>query len=167
MKTVFTSALGYETELVRAQLDGAGFRARVVGAAHASGLMLVVGGLESEVVVPDEEFEAAQAFLLDSKVLLDGATPSGVVPSAAVCPVHEQRAVAICERCGTFLCSACGALGDPPICEDCVARPDASRPRPAWVLATARLWAGAWIGAVLLVTLVTIAMIAVRYTGNW
>lgn len=162
MKTVFKSTQGTETELVRAQLEGAGFHPRVLGSPQASGLMLIIGGFESEVAVPTEEFEAARTYLVDSKLVLDETVPSGVIPDGAVCPVHELAAVAACERCGTFLCARCGSLGTPPLCEGCIARPEEARQRPTWVTATARLWAFVWIGTLLLGALTTLALMAGR-----
>lgn len=63
---------------------------------------------------------------LERAVALLGARPnltsdSEATPLAdAVCPVHERAAIATCDRCGTFLCSSCDVLGEPPLCEDCV-----------------------------------------------
>ncbi|MFZ5440782.1 MAG: B-box zinc finger protein [Myxococcota bacterium] len=154
-KTVFQSTLPAESELVCAQLAGAGFHPSVIHS-QSSGLHLVVGAIPSEVVVPDGELEAARTYLLGSKLSLDETQPSGPIPEGAVCPVHEKPAVALCDRCGTFLCPACGSLGSPPLCEECVVRHEPSRPRPAWVKNTARLWAMVWIGSALLGLLITL-----------
>jgi len=162
LKTVFKSMVVTEAELVRAQLEGAGFHPTVLNEGQAGGLMVMAGGVESQVVVPASELEAVQRYLTESKVVLDETAPSGVIPDGAVCPVHELAAVATCERCGTFLCAKCGSLGTPPLCEDCVARPDEARALPGWVKNTARLWALLWLGLPLLGVLVTLLLLARR-----
>ena len=162
LKTVFKSPMATEAELVKAQLEGAGFHPAVVGASQTSSVLPILGGLESEVVVPTAEYEAVRTYLTDSKLVLDETLPSGVIPDGAVCPVHEGPAVAICERCGTFLCAKCGSMGTPPLCEDCLGRPEDARPRPKWVTATARLWAGVWILSLILTTIATLIILARR-----
>jgi hypothetical protein len=162
LKSVFKSPMATEAELVKAQLEGAGFHPSLIGATQTSSALPMLIGLDSEVVVPATEYEAVRTYLTQSKLVLDETAPSGVIPDGAVCPVHEGPAVALCERCGTFLCAKCGSLGTPPLCEDCVARPEASRPRPKWVVATARLWAAVWIGTLILGALTTLLLIARR-----
>lgn len=163
LKSVFKSPMATEAELVKAQLEGAGFHSMISGASRtSSALPMMIGGLESEVMVPVDEYEAVRTYLTNSKMLLDETLPSGVIPDGAVCPVHEGPAVAICERCGTFLCAKCGSLGTPPLCEDCIGRPEESRPRPKWVTATARVWAGVWIISIVLTAIATLILISRR-----
>ena len=146
LKTVFKSPIRAEAELIRARLEGAGFHPSLTGAAQHSSLMPMMLELESEVAVPESELERAQEFLGESRLKLDGTEASGEIVEGSVCPVHEEPAVAACDRCGTFLCSKCGSLGSPPLCEDCVVRHDAPRGRPAWVTFVARLWFVFWMG---------------------
>jgi hypothetical protein len=160
--TVFTSSNSTEVELVRARLVGAGFHPSVAGAQQLAGFFPGITELISEVRVPDSELERARVYLLDSKLKLDETLPSGEIAEGSVCPVHEKPAVATCDRCGTFLCAGCGSLGQPPLCEDCVVRSDAPRPRPYWVTLTARLWAVWWIGSFLIAGLIGLALLGRR-----
>lgn len=158
LKTVFRSSNLTEVELVRARLEGAGFHPGVTGAAQVGGFFPGVTELNIEVGVPEAEFEQAGVYLLDSRLKLDETAPSGRIDEGSVCPVHERPAVAVCERCGTFLCANCGSLGSPPLCEECVIRPEAPRPRPTWVLFTARIWAVVWIGSAVIAGLIGLAL---------
>ena len=102
--------------------------------------------VESEVAVPEDEYADAEEFLTESRLKLEGTEASGEIVEGSVCPVHEQPAVAVCDRCGTFLCAQCGSLGSPPLCEECVMRHDVPRERPRWVTNVARLWFVFWVG---------------------
>lgn len=146
LKTVFKSPIRAEAELIRARLEGAGFHPALTGAAQHSSLMPMLMEVESEVAVPESEQESAEVFLQDSRLQLEGTEASGEIVEGSVCPVHEQPAVATCDRCGTFLCAKCGSLGKPPLCEECVMRPDKPRARPRWVTFVARLWFVFWVG---------------------
>jgi hypothetical protein len=145
LKTVFKSPVRAEAELIRARLEGAGFHPAITGAAQHSSLMPMLMEVESEVAVPESEHEDAEEFLSESRLKLEGTEASGEIVEGSVCPVHEQPAVAACDRCGTFLCAQCGSLGKPPLCEDCVIRPDKPRDRPAWVTFVARVWFVFWV----------------------
>ncbi|MDP2271342.1 MAG: B-box zinc finger protein [Archangium sp.] len=158
LKTVFKSPIRAEAELIRSRLEGAGFHPAITGAALHNSLMPMLMEVESEVAVPESEHEDAVEFLSESRLKLEGTAASGEIVEGSVCPVHEQPAVAACDRCGTFLCARCGSLGVPPLCEDCVVRQDKPRERPRWVTFVARLWFVFWVGPPLIVAL--IAMLA-------
>lgn len=161
LKPVFKSGLRAEAELVRSRLDGAGFHPTVLGAAQHSSLMPYLPDLESVVSVPEAEEERALEYLQESRLLLEGTAPTGDVTSG-VCAVHEEPAVATCERCGVFLCAKCGSLGTPPLCEDCVMRPEKPRGRPAWVTNVARVWFVVWAGSILFSLLAFLAYLLRR-----
>ncbi|MDP1824996.1 MAG: B-box zinc finger protein [Archangium sp.] len=146
LKTVFSSPVRAEAELIRARLEGAGFHPELTGAAQHSSMMPMLMNVESEVAVPEAEQEDAEEFLQESRLKLDGTEASGEIVEGSVCPVHEQPAVALCDRCGTFLCAKCGSLGSPPLCEECVMRHDVPRARPRWVTFVARVWFVFWVG---------------------
>jgi hypothetical protein len=167
LKRVFTSAIPTEAELVRARLEGAGFHPVVGGARVASALFSTISEVAVEVAVPEEELDGARTYLLESTLLLDETLPSGEIPDGAVCPVHEGPAVAVCDRCGTFLCARCGSLGAPPLCEDCVVRSDAPRPRPAWAMTIARVWAFGWLMWIVLGLLAGLAVLIGMFRARW
>ncbi len=144
LKVVFQSSNRAEAELVRARLEGAGFNPSLLGAAQHSSLMPMLLELQSDVAVPENQLEAAQEFLLESRLKLDGTAATGELEEGSVCAVHEQPAVAACERCGCFLCAQCGSLGMPPLCEDCVFRAEKPRQRPRWVTLVARVSVLVW-----------------------
>jgi hypothetical protein len=147
---VFSSPISTEAELVRARLAGAGFHPVISGAPLSMLYPNMISEITTDVSVPESEVDAVRAYLHESKLFLDETKPHGELPEDAVCPVHEQKAVATCDRCGTFLCAKCGSLGSPPLCEDCVVRADVPRGRPRWVTLVARLWAFTWIGSIVL-----------------
>ena len=109
LKTVFKSPVRAEAELIRARLESAGFHPAITGAAQHSSLMPMLMEVESEVAVPESEQESAEEFLPESRLKLEGTEASGEIVEGSVCPVHEQPAVAVCDRCGTFLCAQCGS----------------------------------------------------------
>lgn len=163
LRSVFKSPIRAEADLIRARLEGAGFHPELTGAAQHSSLMPMLLELESEVAVPEAEYERAQDFLSESRLKLDGTEASGEIVEGTVCPVHEMQAVATCDRCGTFLCAKCGSLGTPPLCEDCVVRHDVPRERPGWVTFVARLWFVFWVVPIFGGTLVTLAYLLLRF----
>jgi len=146
LKTVFKSPVRAEAELIRSRLEGAGFHPALTGAAQHSSLMPMLMEVESEVAVPEGEYADAEEYLTESRLKLEGTEASGQIVEGSVCPVHEKPAVAVCDRCGTFLCAQCGSLGSPPLCEECVMRHDAPRERPRWVTNVAKLWFVFWVG---------------------
>lgn len=146
LRTVFKSPVRAEAELIRSRLEGAGFHPALTGAAQHSSLMPMLMEVESEVAVPEGEYADAEEFLTESRLKLEGTEASGEIVEGSVCPVHEKPAVAVCDRCGTFLCAGCGSLGSPPLCEECVMRHDVPRDRPRWVTNVARLWFLFWVG---------------------
>ena len=161
-KTVFKSPIRAEAELIRARLEGAGFHPAITGAAQHSSLMPMLMEVESEVAVPEAEQEDAEEFLTESRLMLEGTEASGEIVEGSVCPVHEQAAVALCDRCGTFLCAKCGSLGKPPLCEDCVMRLDKPRERPRWVTFVARLWFVFWLGPLIAALIVALLLHLLR-----
>lgn len=150
LKTVFKSPVRAEAELIRSRLEGAGFHPALTGAAQHSSLMPMLMEVESEVAVPEGEYADAEEYLTESRLKLEGTEASGQIVEGSVCPVHEKPAVAVCDRCGTFLCAQCGSLGSPPLCEECVMRHDAPRERPRWVTNVAKLWFVFWVGPLLI-----------------
>ncbi len=140
-----------ETAAVKSLLDGAGIHYVVQGEQHAS----LLGGLAGNVVimprvlVSSDQLERAQA-LLAARPVLDRTAPDGQASlEDAVCPVHEQPAVAACSRCGSFLCARCGSLGAPPVCEDCLARAEPPL-RPSRRAVTVRWLLGAGVVMVMI-----------------
>lgn len=156
LRAVFKSSDRSEAELVRARLEAADFHPVLTGAAQHSSLMPMVMELESVVTVPAAEEERAFEFLETSRLALEGTAPSDT-PVEGTCPVHEQPAVATCDRCGTFLCARCGSLGVPPLCEECVLRTEKPRERPRWVTNVARAWFIVWAGSLLVSLLAFLA----------
>ena len=67
-------------------------------------------------LVLERDFEKAKT-LLGSEQVKETTGPGW---EGGICAVHEQDAVALCTRCGSFLCAMCGSLGDPPVCESCL-----------------------------------------------
>jgi len=164
MKPVFSSDMGIEVEQVASMLRGAGFDAVVMGA-QAQSVALFSGMVVSQVQVPDEEFDDALAFLEKSKIELDAPEADASLVEGNVCPVHEKQAIAVCDRCGTFLCADCGALGKPPICEQCMARPVEAKPLPWWVRLTAQAWATVWLAQLVVGFLIGAALWAAWFFG--
>ena len=114
-----------EAEMVRTTLTGAGIDAYVFGNSTDPRIAATEG---VRVNVRASDLERARALLADAMPMLE--PEDGTVPEGALCPVHQQAATALCDRCGTFLCGACKALGDPPLCEDCIAAEANRRPVP-------------------------------------
>lgn len=111
---------GIEAAQVRSLLESEGIPHVVQGEHHSTmlGGMAMLTPIDQRVLVRAEDLERARA-LLSASPKLDGG--GGASIDGAVCPVHEQPAKATCARCGTFLCAACQTLGDPPVCETCMA----------------------------------------------
>jgi hypothetical protein len=112
-----------EVSTLTSLLDGHGIKYVVQGEHHAG----LTGGtfVLPRILVQVADLEAAQK-LLASEPVIQGVEPDGSSLEGGLCPVHEQQAVAICGKCGTFLCASCNALGNPPLCEDCSKRDDAA-----------------------------------------
>ncbi|MBX7116432.1 MAG: DUF2007 domain-containing protein [Myxococcaceae bacterium] len=109
-----------ELALIKSLLDGEGISYVAQGEHHASlisGQQLMIA-VKPRVLVAERDAEHAHALL--SAVPRPEAEATLSVADA-LCPVHENPAIATCDRCGTFLCTACAALGNPPLCEDCLA----------------------------------------------
>jgi hypothetical protein len=143
-----------ETATVRSLLVGEGIEHVVQGEQHAS----MVGGpfanpaVMPRVLVAQRDFERASALLAATPVLEGTQPEAGASLEGSVCPVHEQPAVATCNQCGTCLCATCNSLGNPPLCEDCLARD--SQPRPVRSGLSVAL---PFIGIALLVVMVLVA----------
>ncbi|MBX7097698.1 MAG: DUF2007 domain-containing protein [Myxococcaceae bacterium] len=92
----------------------------VQGEAHAALIPGPLGGalIVPRVLVARRDLERARALLASD---LSPESQDGQVFDGAVCPVHERQAVGTCARCGTFLCAGCQTLGNPPVCESCLA----------------------------------------------
>ena len=144
-------------------LRGAGFDAVAIGAQSPFGFF--PGVIRSEVRVPDEEFDDAVEFLEKSKIELDAPEANASIVEGNVCPVHEKQAITVCDRCGTFLCADCGALGNPPICEQCVARPVEAKPLPWWVRLAAQIGVTVWLAQLAVGLLLLIVLWAAWFFG--
>ena len=110
-----------EAQLVQGLLATEGIHAVVHGESRHTDMGTEAGFAEIQVLVQAEQLEAAR-LVLSAKAVPDGPTRVGSVPDGAVCAVHERAAVTTCTRCGSFLCDGCGATGEPPVCEACLAR---------------------------------------------
>lgn len=110
-----------EAQLVQGLLATEGIHAVVQGESRHTDMGTEAGFAEIQVLVPEEQLDVARV-LLSAKAVPDGPAAVGRVPEGAVCPVHEGVARATCGRCGSFLCDGCGPLGEPPVCEACLAR---------------------------------------------
>ena len=145
----------YEAGQLVARLRAVGIDAVLHGGSQAS----LFGGaqhlIEQQLLVPSEQLEQACAFL-KAEPVLEGTEASGEALANAVCAVHELRAVATCVRCGNFLCAQCGSLGNPPLCEDCMERPEPKVERSPWAKNLARLWVGSYVGSIAVAVLVTL-----------
>ncbi len=127
---LLTHAGPMEANIARAALESAGIFSVLQGE-HAAAIDTRIGQLEGVgVLVRRADFERAREVLAEGTPVLDG--PGGPGIEGAVCAVHERQAKAPCDRCGAFLCEACGTLGNPPLCEDCVERESDAVPRPQW-----------------------------------
>lgn len=111
---------GLEAAQVRSLLESEGIAHVVQGEHHSTmlGGTAMLTPIDQRVLVREGDLQQARA-LLEARPKLDGG--DGPTLDGAVCPVHEQPARATCARCGTFLCAACQTLGEPPVCESCVA----------------------------------------------
>ncbi len=119
-----------EANIVRAALESAGIFSVLQGE-HGAALYPRSGLLESVgVLVRRRDLDSANEVIAQGEPVLEG--PGGPDIEGAICAVHERPAKAPCDRCGVFLCDACGTLGDPPLCEDCVAAESRSMPEPKW-----------------------------------
>ncbi|MHB8874289.1 MAG: putative signal transducing protein [Myxococcaceae bacterium] len=134
----------FEAESLRARLQAVGIDVVLHGGSQAS----LFGGaqniIEQQLLVPAGQLAEAQAFLESTKVL-DGTVASGEDLGNGVCALHEKQAVAICSRCGNFLCESCGSLGTPPLCEECVERPEEPVVRNRWAKTVAQAYVFSWV----------------------
>ena len=74
------------------------------------------GVMAPRLLVLTRDLEKARAVLSAIPVTqTEGAGLDG-----GICAVHEKPAVAVCARCGSFLCASCESLGEPPVCESCL-----------------------------------------------
>lgn len=140
MRVVFVSNQTPECYVVRASLCDAGFDAALQNQGANMLWPGAISVLDVRVVVPDEQAEAALEFLRMQPARAEPVAVLGGLAPDSICAVHEQPAIAVCDRCGTFLCASCGALGSPAVCEDCLAVPEPPRTKRRWVKATASIW---------------------------
>ncbi len=127
-----------EAQLVKGLLETEGIPTVVNGESRFTEMGTEAGFAEIIILVNEEQLSQAQ-LVLDARVVEETAERAGQIPEGAVCPVHEQAATAICSRCGSYLCAACGQLGVPPLCEACSERMEKPAPRTktkavAWLL---------------------------------
>ena len=141
-----------EAGVWRGLLEAQGIDVVVQGEQHGSMVPGVASFIELRLLVPEAQLERARKLLEDAKPVLDGTEADGTDLGDAVCPVHEEKAVATCSRCGTFLCAKCPSLGNPPLCEDCVERPMEQRPQAAWSKRIASVMLGGF-GLLLLIAI--------------
>jgi hypothetical protein len=110
----------------RSLLDAHEVNYVVQGELHASMLGGMMGNpaIVPRVLVSKRDLEQARALLTASP---EAETQPQAGLEGAECPVHLKPATAACDRCGTFLCGDCKALGAPPLCEDCSVSEDWQR----------------------------------------
>lgn len=112
-----------EASVLRSLLQAHGIRCVVQGEQHRSMLGMLGPYVELRVLVEREELDRARRVIEEAEAAGPPAEDElEAAPGSlrgAVCPVHEQDATSTCERCGTFLCDACG---DASVCEECEAR---------------------------------------------
>ncbi|MGA9525976.1 MAG: DUF2007 domain-containing protein [Myxococcaceae bacterium] len=127
---LLTQAGPMEANIARAALESAGIFSVLQGE-HAAAIDTRIGQLEGVgVLVRRRDLSRAREVISDGSPVLEGL--DGPDLEGALCAVHERPAKAPCDRCGAFLCDACGTLGNPPLCEDCVERESEAVPRPKW-----------------------------------
>jgi hypothetical protein len=113
------SAGGYaEGQLIKGLLSTEGIECVVQGESRNTDMGTEAGFGEIAILVNEEDLEEAKQ-VLDARPVAEAPESGSTIGNGAVCPVHEQPATAVCSRCGTHLCAACGPVGDPPICESC------------------------------------------------
>lgn len=126
MPLVFLMSAGShaEAQLVQGLLATEGIHAVVQGESRHTDMGTEAGFAEIQVLVQAEQLAAAQTLLSATAEPETAADPAGraPIPDGAVCAVHEQPALATCARCGSFVCGACGPLGEPPVCAECLER---------------------------------------------
>lgn len=104
-----------ESAGVRALLQANGIDCLVQGELH-SAFTVGTSLVHPRVMVARRDLERARTLLASEAVH----ETTGEPLEGGICAVHEQAAVAICARCGNFLCARCESLGQPPVCESCL-----------------------------------------------
>lgn len=126
-----------EAQLVKGLLETEGIPAVIQGESRSTDMGTEAGFSEIAILVNEPQLADART-LLSARAAPEPVAPPGSLPDGAVCAVHEQQAMAICSRCGNYLCTSCGPLGEPPLCDACVARaepPTRTKTRlVAWLL---------------------------------
>ncbi len=107
---------GVEAAAIKALLEEHGVPATVQGENAVSLMPHLQPIMAPRILVPESALARAHEVLASNQPK----GTSGDPIEGGICAVHEQPAVAICSRCGSFLCTACGSLGDPPVCESCL-----------------------------------------------
>jgi hypothetical protein len=133
---------GLEAESIRGLLEAHDIGYVVHGDTRtAMGAYAVdLAGQHPVIFVAKRDLETATALLEATPQLDSTETDPQAALEGNVCPVHERPAVAICTRCGTFLCAGCGSLGQPPLCEDCLKVDEPKTPKSPMVKTVATLW---------------------------
>lgn len=155
---------GHEADAMRVLLDAHGIAYVIHGDTRSSlgSYVVNLAGSRPVIFVAKNDLETATA-LLQAKPQLDATvTDPTALLDGNVCPVHEQQAVAICSRCGTFLCAGCGSLGSPPLCEDCLKVDEPKTQRGTLFKAVAAAGLIAYFLPVLLAAAVIIAILFFR-----
>lgn len=105
-----------EAGVVKALLEQNGIEV-VIQAESATSMMPHLQQIMApRLLVLERDLEKAKALLGAEQVK----ETTGHGWDGGICAVHERDAVALCTRCGSFLCDLCGSLGDPPVCESCL-----------------------------------------------
>ena len=155
-----------EAGQLRAMLESQDISCVVVAENQSSMLPHLAMLISPRVLVMQKDLERARALLSATPVLStvsDGSSLEG-----AVCPVHEKQALAICARCGTFLCEECPSLGSPALCEQCLGHEEAEvKPRHPVrkVLATGIVLG--WVGPIVIGLLLGIIYLLGRLFGRF
>jgi hypothetical protein len=162
LEVVLRTSDPFEAQSVCERLKAVGIDAVLHGAAQASLMGVGQHIIEQLVLVPPEQLEQAKAFF-EAKVVLDGTKPTGESLADAVCAVHEAQAIATCARCGNFLCAQCGSLGSPPLCEDCVERPEPVVERNTWARSLAKGYLALYALGIGVLVLLSLAFFLARF----
>ncbi len=147
-----------EAQLVKGLLETEGIPSVVNGESRFTEMGTEAGFAEIIILVNEEQLSQAQ-LVLQARVVEETPEKPGELPEGAVCPVHEQQALAICSRCGSYLCAGCGQLGVPPLCEACSERLS-EKPAPR-----TKTKAVAWVMLLLLfgIPLIVVALLRILY----
>ena len=108
-----------EASVLRSLLESNHIRVLVQAEHHAGMFGPMQALIQPRVLVAAAQVEAARA-LLKGFIIYEGSAGKEESLADGMCAVHEKSAVALCARCGNFLCADCKKLGDPAVCESCL-----------------------------------------------